>query len=258
MMKNLFLEKIEKKERPLLGTFFHLGSSSVIECLGGAGLDFVIIDTEHGPTEVENAMDFIRAANLRGITPFVRVREVSRAAVLKMMDIGAQALVVPCIRTVDEVKKLVEYGKYFPLGKRGVAFGRESVWGMMDWAGDIEEYFKISNRETMFFPQCETVECLEHIEEVVTVEGISGIFIGPYDLSTALGKPAQFEDPEFKAALKKIIKACKDAGKYCMILAGTAEDAKRRIEEGIDAVALNADACILVDAYRKMIEEVNN
>ena len=106
MKKNAFKETV-KNGGKALGTFFELGSMSTMECLGRTGLDFVIIDNEHGPFEPESTQDYIRAAELGGLTPFARVREISRPAVLKLLDIGAKGLIVPCVETVDQVKKLV-------------------------------------------------------------------------------------------------------------------------------------------------------
>ena len=117
-MKNLLKEKMIKGEK-VVGTFFELGGNTAIECLGLSGLDFLIIDTEHGPFDIESSMDFIRTAELRNITPFARIKDISRTSVLKMLDIGAKGLIVPCVETALEVKNLVEWAKYYPLGKRG-------------------------------------------------------------------------------------------------------------------------------------------
>ncbi len=99
--------------------FFEIGSSIAVESLGIAGLDFLIIDTEHGPFDVESTMEYIRAAELKDLTPFVRVKDRTRSSILKMLDIGAKGLIIPFIKTVEDAEKIVEYGKYFPVGKRG-------------------------------------------------------------------------------------------------------------------------------------------
>src|SRR5690554_6154691 len=215
-MKNLLKEKI-KNGNQAIGTFFELGGSTAVECLGISGLDFFIIDTEHGPFDVESSMDFIRTAELSSITPLVKIKDVSRPSVLKMLDIGAKGLIVPCVENIEQVKNLVEWAKYYPLGKRGFFTARPAGYGYKDFVKNIDNYFKVCNEETLLIPQCETIGCLENIEEIAKLEGVDGIFIGPYDLSIAMGKPSQFDDPAFLNAITRILKACKDANKFSFI-----------------------------------------
>ncbi|MDX9802351.1 MAG: aldolase/citrate lyase family protein [Spirochaetia bacterium] len=254
-MKNRVREKLKSGEK-VIGTFFEIGGCSAVECLGIAGLDFLVIDTEHGPFDVESTMDFIRAAELKGITPFVRVKDGTRPSVLKMLDIGAKGLIIPCVNTVDEVRKIVEYGKYYPAGNRGFFFGRAASYGYDDAAGNIETWFDVSNRETLLIPQCETAGCLENIEEIVNINGVDGIFIGPYDLSIGMEKPAQFDDPEFLAAVKRILKACNDAGKFSFIYTVKTGDAKKYLNSGFSGVAVNTDVSVFINAFKSIIAEV--
>ena len=254
-MKNAIKEKMRSGEK-VLGTFFELGGNTAVECLGLAGLDFFIIDTEHGPFDVESAMNFIRAGELRGISPLVRVKDTTRPSILKMLDIGAMGLIIPCVQTLDEVRRLVEYGKYYPIGQRGFAPARKSGFGFEPFAQEIGAYFEICNRETMIIPQCETRGCLEHIEEVAAVPGIDGIFVGPYDLSVALGKPAQFTDPEIVGAIARILAACKTAGKFSFIYAGNKDSAKKFFADGFDGVAYGMDAIVYINAYKELIQEI--
>jgi 4-hydroxy-2-oxoheptanedioate aldolase len=255
-MKNILKEKMERGV-PVLGTFFELGSATAVECLGLAGLDFLIIDTEHGPFEVESTMDFVRAAILRGIDPMVRVKDHTRASILKMLDIGATGLIIPCVETVEQVKKIVEYGKFYPLGRRGVAMTRDGGFGFDEHAsGNINEYFRIANNETLIIPQCETKGCLDNIEEIASIEGVDGIFIGPYDLSIALGKPAQFSDLEFTAAIDRILKACKDAGKFAFIYGNSVDASKKYFKDGFNGVAFEMDVISLIKAYKSLICQI--
>jgi 4-hydroxy-2-oxoheptanedioate aldolase len=108
-MKNLLKEKLESG-KPALGTFAMLGPKPGAECLALGGMDFMIVDTEHGPFDVETAIDYVVAAERHGVTPLVRVKDPSRASVLKMLDIGAMGLIIPFLETVGDVRKLVEYG----------------------------------------------------------------------------------------------------------------------------------------------------
>jgi 4-hydroxy-2-oxoheptanedioate aldolase len=235
------------------GTFFELGSMNVMECLGRTGLDFVIIDNEHGPFEAESSADFIRAAELGGLTPFARVREISRPAVLKLLDVGAKGLIVPCVETVEQVEKLVEYAKYAPIGKRGFCPTRKDAWGFDYPATEgMKENMRICNEEALLIPQCETVGCLEHIEEITAMEGVDGIFVGPFDLSISMGIPGEFQNPEFLAAVARILKACQDNHKISIIFTGNIDAVNAYYEQGFDAVTYSLDAAVLVDAFREI------
>ena len=167
-MKNHLLE-LAAQGRPALGTFYELGGIAAAECLGIAGLDFMIVDTEHGPYDVESALTAITAASRRDCAPLVRVKDVTRPSVLKMLDVGAKGLIVPDVRSAEEVRRLVEYAKYYPLGRRGFAPTLASGYGFDREAADVESYFALCNRETLLIPQCETAEALEHIEEIAAM-----------------------------------------------------------------------------------------
>lgn len=123
MKSNSFLKKTQNGEH-VVGTFFHSGSGLVMEAIGLSGMDYVIIDKEHSPIGVETTLDMIRAAECHGLTPFVRIKDVSRPSVLKLLDIGAKGLIVPAVESTDDVTRLIEYGKYPPVGNRGMAMGR--------------------------------------------------------------------------------------------------------------------------------------
>jgi len=256
-MKNKVKEMLLRGEKAL-GTFFELGGVASAECLGIAGLDFCIVDTEHGPYDVESALLAVSAAERRGLTPFVRVKDASRASVLKMLDIGAKGLIIPCIETVQEVEKLVEYGKYYPLGRRGFAPVISSGFGFADFAAETNKYFHTCNTETLIVPQCETRGCLEHIEEIAAIKGVDGIFVGPYDLSVALGRPADMQNPELVDAISYILEVCKKNNKISMIYAGTPEASKEKFRQGFDCVACGMDATGLITYFRKLVQDVKN
>ncbi len=256
-MKNKLIDKM-KSGQAVIGTFFEIASSTAVECLGITGLDFLVIDTEHGPFDVESALSHIRTAELKGITPIVRTKNIERDSILKMLDIGAKGLVIPCINTVEEVKKIVEYGKYHPLGNRGFFYGRVADYSYGNTAADsgAEGYMDKCNKETLLIPQCETLGCLENIEEIVNIDGVDGIFIGPYDLSIAMGIPAQFTNPAFTTAIEKILTTCKTAKKYAFIFSGDSSAAKQYIKDGFDGVAIGTDVSIYIGAYKSLLKEV--
>ncbi|MGE4484542.1 MAG: HpcH/HpaI aldolase/citrate lyase family protein [Oscillospiraceae bacterium] len=255
-MKNIIKENMLKGQK-VLGTFCAIGNEVSIECLGYSGLDYAIIDTEHGPGDAETALNLIRTAKYVGFSPFVRVKDSNRNSILKMLDVGAMGLIIPNVQSVDEVKEIVKYGKYFPLGERGIAPASGTNYWTKDYAKQgFHHYFEVCNNETLLIPQCETKGCLDVIEEVAAVEGVDGIFIGPFDLSTALGKPGLFADPEVSGAISRILKACRDAGKFAFIYANSEEDAAKYFKMGFDAVALGIDAINLINVYKGIVQRV--
>ena len=250
------IKQMAEQGQKALGTMFVLGGTMTVECLGIAGLDFLVVDTEHGPYDVESALAAVLAAERRGITPFVRIKEITRPAVLKMLDIGAKGLIVPCVQTKEEAERLVEYAKFSPLGRRGFAFTLAGDFGYADFARDAQTYFDVSNNRTLLIPQCETKGCLDNIEEIASMEGVDGIFIGPYDLSVALGKPAQMDNPDLIGAIRHILGVCKANDKISIIFTGNPAAVKPFFDQGFDCVACGVDAVFLIEAYRSLIAQV--
>lgn len=261
IMQNTFLEKT-KAGKKTIGTFFEIGQAAVGEVIALTDLDYFIIDCEHGPYDVESAGNVIRAAEGAGegkVTPLVRVKDSQRNSILKMLDIGAKGLIIPQVQSLEEIKQIVKYGKYYPVGDRGFAFTRNVKYGCAPEAkGTVQEYFDACNEKQLLIPQCETKGCLEEIEAITAVDGIDGIFVGPYDLSVALGIPAQFDKPEFKAALERILAAVKAAGKFCIIYADNEQVASERFKLGFDSITLSMDNSIYIEAMNRCVATIQD
>jgi len=253
-MKNKLKEKLVAGDK-VLGTFFELGGASAVECLARGGFDYITIDTEHGPFSVETTMEYIRVAESNNITPLVRIGEITRPNVLRMLDIGAKGLIVPNIHTVEEVRELVRYAKFAPLGQRGYCPTRTTCWGADACIADAKTYMELCNQETLLFPQCETVGAYENIKEILAVDGVAGIFVGPADLSIALGVPLDFNSPKLRSAIVQVLDACKKANKFSLIFAGSAEAAKEWYALGFDSVCYSLDAAIFVKACKAAVED---
>ena len=236
------------------GTFFELGGREAMEALTRTGLDYVIIDTEHGCLSEETTADMIVAADRGGLLPYVRIGDIRRPYVLRMLDIGARGLIVPNIRSVDEVRQLVEYAKFPPLGNRGYCPNRTSGWGADEWSKDVFAYMEACNRRCKLIPQCETREALEQIEQIAALPGVDGIFIGPCDLSISLGIPLEFDNPILLRAVERILRACRDAGKESYIFAGNMTDAVKWAGYGFDSVTYSLDASVLIGAFRELAD----
>ena len=255
-MENIVLDKFETGQR-CLGTFTHLLSPTALNVLGQTGLDYVIVDLEHSPVGPGSAAELVNAAKGAGLCPLVRVNSISRGQILKMLDAGAAGLIVPAVKTAEEVRQLVAYAKFAPLGNRGYQPTRDCRWGSSSSFSPVS-YMEEANRKTLLIPQCETRECLEHIEEIASIDGVDGIFIGPLDLSIALGCPLQLDSPVMAHAIERILKACRDNGKMSMIFAGDAAAARKLIEQGVDSVAVGADIFLLIHAYQELYRQLTD
>ena len=190
---------------------------------------------------------------LLGLLPFVRIGDIRRPYVLRMLDIGARGLIVPNIRTPEEVRELVSAAKFPPLGNRGFCPNRTTGWGADEWSKDVLSYMEECNRRCRLIPQCETREALEQIEEIAALPGVDGIFVGPCDLSIALGVPLQFDHPLLTAAVERILKACRDNGKESYIFAGNMQDAVKWAAKGFDSVTYSLDASVFIQAFRALV-----
>lgn len=251
-MTNRILEKFRRGEKSL-GTFTHLLSAPAIEAMAYAGLDYVIIDMEHSPIGAEHAAELAGVAATAGLAPLVRVDGMERSPVLKMLDVGAAGLIVPQVESVEQVRALVSYAKFAPLGNRGYCPSRDGGWGMApNYSGGMTGYMASANADTLLIPQCETSGCLEHIEEIVSVEGVDGIFIGPFDLSIALGIPGRFDDARHIAAVERVRLACERAGKLCIMFCGDGASAAACFRQGFPSVTAGLDIGILQSAVRAL------
>lgn len=235
-----------------IGTFFELGSREAMECLTRTGLDYVIIDTEHNCFSPAQTAEFILAAENGGLTPYVRIGDIRRPYVLQMLDIGARGLIVPNITSAAQVEELASYAKFPPLGKRGFCPNRTSGWGADPWAQEIGAYMAECNRRCKVLPQCETVEALEQIEEIAALPGVDGIFVGPCDLSIAMGIPLAFDSPQLAEAIERILRACQANGKESILFSMDPAGARKWLEKGFDSVACGLDISVLMQGVQTM------
>ena len=242
-------------QKTTFGTFFELGGRGAMESLGRTGLDYVIIDTEHGCFSEESTADFILAAERGGLLPYVRIGSIERPYVLRMLDIGARGLIVPQIHDVEEVKALISRAKFPPMGNRGYCPNRTTGWGADAWSKDVLSYMDECNRRCKLIPQCETRGALEQIEQIAALDGVDGIFVGPCDLSIDLGIPLEFDNPVLIRAVERVLKACRDNGKESYIFAGNMADALKWAKRGFDSVTYSLDASVFIGAFRSLVDQ---
>ncbi len=199
----------------VIGTMIsEIRQPAVIQLLKNAGFDFVIIDNEHGPFNIETIADLSRMAKALGITPIVRVTDLTYFHIAQTMDAGAQGIMLPRVTHADQAREAVQMMKYAPLGRRGCALAR----GHTEFqSGPLPDTLEALNNESFLIIQVETAEAVENIEEIVAVPGVDTALIGPTDLSLALGVAAQWESPTLHAAIEKTIASCQTNDIYSAI-----------------------------------------
>ena len=219
MKKNPIKEKLRAGEAAV-GVFCNLPSPAAAEMLGIAGFDYIIIDAEHSPVDMDTCEHMVRACDASGMAAMIRVALNLPQNILRYLDTGAAGVQIPMVNTRKEAEMVVAATKYPPLGQRGLAANRATSYG----AGvDFAEYVKIANEETLVAVQVETIQALANVEEIASVDLVDLVFLGPTDLSSAMGYPGQPTHPDVLAAIEKAGQAIVGAGKAAGTIAGSPE-----------------------------------
>lgn len=237
-MVNNRLKKIFAEGGTALGTFVVSNAPDLVEIVGLTGFDFVIVDNEHGPLGHESSQHLIRAAELRGITPIVRIPNYMESTILHTLDIGAHGIQVPQVNDPEIARTIISYSKYHPLGRRGVALPRSADYGL---SMDISKYFEHENSQTTVVIHCENTMCLENLDAICQIPGIDVVFFGPYDMSQSMGIPGQITHPRIQEAARKVVETTKKYGKVAGTFTGNGAIAKERAAEGFRYIAIGVD-----------------
>lgn len=236
-----------------IGLFSKTIDASFIEATGYAGMNFVIIDMEHGLASSAMIHDHARAAKLGGVTSIVRVSECDPHAISSALDSGADGVQVPNINTAEQARAAVHAARFHPLGKRGVCrFVRAAKFGTLN----RDVYFESENNKLIVL-QVEGVEGVENIDEILSVDGFDVLFIGPYDLSQSVGKPGCITAPEVSDLIKKIAAAAARKGKVLGVFIDSVDMAKEYISAGFKYIAYSVDVAIFADACSNAVRKIN-
>jgi len=252
-LKKNNLKEALKEGKNVFGPFMKFTDPAVVEIMGFAGFDFVIIDEEHGPISIENSQNLIRAAESVNITPIIRVGNNDEALILRALDIGAQGIEIPQINSRSDAVRAVKSVKYSPQGERGVCrYVRAANYSSMDKF----EYFKSANDETMIIAHIEGVEGINNLNEILSVSGIDVIFIGPYDLSQSLGIPGEVNHSLVVEKMKEVISKCNKKKIAVGTFADDIETARVWVSLGIQYMAFSVDVGILYEVSKQIVEKL--
>jgi 2-keto-3-deoxy-L-rhamnonate aldolase RhmA len=219
--------------------------ASVMQMFANAGLDFVLIDNEHGGFNIETISDLSRFARKVGLTPIVRIPEWSYAHITQPLDQGAQGLMVPRITEAGQVREILQMMKYPPLGRRGSVVAR----GHTDLkSGPVSDAMKVANEESFLVVQIETKQALENIDSILSVPGVDAALVGPTDLSVSLGIAGKMTDPVLVAAIEKTMEACLRHKVYSAIHMNDLELAAQWGKKGMRMVSFNSEVGLLAQA----------
>lgn len=250
-MKENGLLKTLEAGKTAFGTFCILPSATVIEALGLAGLDFVILDMEHGPLTYETCEELIRGAECGGAAPIIRVSDNRPELILRALDIGAAGVQVPQVGSKAEAERVVHAAKYAPLGQRGV-----SIFTRAGGYVGSPDHTERCNAQQMSVVHIEGMEAVQNIGEILETDGIDVIFLGPYDLSQSLGVTGQVDDPRVRGALESCAQKARDAGRFVGSYAKDAEMASWLHSIGVQYIAAYVDAAAVSLFYSRLLDDL--
>jgi 4-hydroxy-2-oxoheptanedioate aldolase len=237
--RNVFKQAV-KERRLQIGLWSSLASNIGAEIISDSGFDWILLDTEHSPNEIPMLVQQLQAVGKGTATPVVRAAWNDLVLIKRILDIGAQSVLIPYVQTPEEAKRAVQAVRYPPRGLRGVAgAARASRYGR------VTDYLKKADDEICLLVQVETKSALDQIEAIASVEGVDGVFIGPADLSASLGHLGNAQHPDAQAAIQDAAKRLAKVGKAAGILTGVEAEARRYIEWGYNFVAVGTDTVLL-------------
>src|SRR2546422_6592042 len=228
-----------KAGKPQIGLWSSLSSNYSVEVIAGAGFDWILIDLEHSPNDLESLLGQLQAAAPYGSHPVVRVPWNDMVTIKRVLDVGAQSLLVPYVSSAQEAAAAVSYMRYPPKGVRGVAGTTRATR-----FGRIKDYARRAQEEICLLVQVETQQALDNIEAICAVDGVDGVFIGPADLHASLGHTGEIANPKVKPLIDEAVRRIRKAGKAPGILTPNEADARHWLECGALVVAVRGDGGI--------------
>lgn len=238
----------------VVGSFIYLPSAKLAEIFGLAGFDFVVIDTEHGPIDTAIAEDMVRACEVAGVTPLLRVAHNTPHLILRGLDLGAYGVHVPDVNTFGDAKQAADACKYGPEGQRGMAGVRAGNYGFKE---TLAEYAAMANRETMVVVHVESAEAVENLDDLLREKRIDVYYVGPEDMANSLGIPGQSKDPRVVRLVEDAIRRIAAAGRVAGCVAADTTTARRWIELGARYIGCHP-LRFMMQAAQKFLSEVRS
>ena len=242
-------EAIESR-RFLVGTLVSIASPALAESLSQSGLDWLFFDLEHSVLTLAETQTMIQSMH-PGCLSFIRLEAPNPVYVKKALDTGCSGIIVPQVNTPEIARAIVAAGKYPPFGARSVGLGRN-----MGYGSALAEKVQTENERTAIILQIEHQDAVKAVEEIAAIQGVDGLFIGPYDLSGSFGIPGHIDDTRVQHAIERVIETGRQQNKPVGIFVPNAETARKQLARGAAFVAVGADVARLVTATKTMCTEV--
>jgi 4-hydroxy-2-oxoheptanedioate aldolase len=237
-----------------IGTWGFVPHTSITEMVALAGFDFEIIDMEHTELSYEKAIHLSMAAESHGMDTILRVPQLNSSYILRALDIGADGVQIPHITTKQDAKKAVSYSKYHPVGERGLA--PNSRAGGFSYE-NRETHAETQNEETVIILNVEGKEGIENLSEILEVDGYDVIFLGPYDISQAVGRPGEIAHPEVKELLKESAELIHEYGKCAGCFAQNEQQVEFCAEIGVEYLTYSSDGAMSRTVFDETVEMVS-
>jgi len=251
IIRNSFKTAVLSRQT-VIGTWLMSGSASVAEALGSSGLDFVVVDMEHTPIDVPQTIDILRALAGTRAQAVTRIPWNDPVMVKRVLDAGAQSLMFPQVQTVEEARMAVAATRYPPQGMRGVAgVHRASRYGA------VNNYLSRAEESLCVIVQLETPSALRELQAIAEVPGVDSLFIGPADLSAALGHLGDIGHPEVQDRLREAAEACVALGKPCGIVGPNPSMVRRYLDYGYSWVAVGADLGLMLGRVHECLRDIS-
>ncbi|RJQ53518.1 MAG: 2,4-dihydroxyhept-2-ene-1,7-dioic acid aldolase [Desulfobacteraceae bacterium] len=244
-----------KQDRVSIGTWLTMGHLSVAEILADAGYDWVMIETEHTAIDVSEVLGLIMAVEGRGAIPLVRLAGIDPIQAKAVLDAGAAGVMVPMVNSKEDAEAAVDAVKYPPLGQRG-ACGAQRGQGYGFGYENYIDYVRSADENTLLMVQIEHIDAVNAIEDILSVQGIDGTFIGPYDLSMSMGLPGQLDHAEVQSAKSRVLEATRAkglaAGIHIVHPGSAVDELNSHLSLGYRFIALGTDILFMANAARNL------
>ena len=253
--KTINLKKSLNRSELTVGSWITIAHPAIAEIMANAGFDWLVVDLEHSVITIREAEELIRVIDLADCVPLVRLSSNDSTQIKRVMDAGASGIIVPMVKTAEEALQAVISIKYPSYGSRGVGLARAQGYGV-----HFQEYLEWQKYGSIVIVQIEHIEAVNNLEEILSVNGVDGYIIGPYDLSGSMGLPGQFEHPDFIKAMARI----KEVAQSLNIPGGVHviepefNQLKERIDEGYAFIAYSLDIRMLDNNCRMALNRIKD
>lgn len=253
-MDELYYNRVKhilKEKGKVSAAWLHMASNVSAEIMANAGFDALVIDVEHSPVDYQTILSMCQAMKGTGCAPFARAPWNDLIALKRIYDCGVMGVSVPYVRTAEEAREAVNRCKYPPFGIRGIA-GSPRACG---YGTNKGKYMDRANDENLVMIAIETLDGIDNLPEIMKIEELDGIFIGPMDLSTSMGIKGQFDNEDFKAAIRRIEDIVIPSSKFLATVANAADSAQELYDKGYNMIVMMSDAVDLAKMAAKTVQK---